>query len=109
MADERNQGTLRPIGGIGEEGLSKTVGNTNTEVKDLIKHAAGAVEGAYGTTKDTAMEGAQIVKGAAIEGHDFLRKFMKDNPHTTTVIALGIGLLIGYAAHRPPSRSNWWD
>jgi hypothetical protein len=33
---------------------------------------------------------------------------MEDNPHTTTVIALGIGLLIGYAAHRQPSRSSWW-
>jgi ElaB/YqjD/DUF883 family membrane-anchored ribosome-binding protein len=34
---------------------------------------------------------------------------MEDNPHTTTVIALAIGVLIGYAAHRPPPRRNWWS
>jgi ElaB/YqjD/DUF883 family membrane-anchored ribosome-binding protein len=58
---------------------------------------------------DVAAEGAQTVKGAAVAGHDLLKKFMEENPHTTTAIALGIGLLIGYAVKRPPARRRWWD
>ena len=58
---------------------------------------------------DAAAESAETVMDAAVTGHDYLRKFMEDNPHTTTLIALGIGLVIGYAAHRPPPRRNWWS
>jgi ElaB/YqjD/DUF883 family membrane-anchored ribosome-binding protein len=55
------------------------------------------------------MEGAQTVKEATIQGHDIVRKFVENNPHTATAIALGIGLFIGYAAHRQPQRRYWWD
>ena len=92
-----------------EEGIGKAVGSTKTEVAGLVDQAAGAVEDAYGKTKEAALEGADVVKDAAIQTHDFLKKFMEDNPHTTTVIALGLGLLIGYAAHQAPQRRNWWD
>jgi ElaB/YqjD/DUF883 family membrane-anchored ribosome-binding protein len=80
----------------------------DTQVDGLVDQATGVVKEAYGKTIDAATEGAQTVKDTAIAGHDYVRKFMEDNPHTTTLIALGIGLLIGYAAHRPPPRRNWW-
>ncbi|HLQ89718.1 MAG TPA: hypothetical protein VK148_06775 [Xanthobacteraceae bacterium] len=107
MAEERIQGTVRSFGGKLEEGIGKAM--TKTEAGGLIDQAAGAVEDAYGKTKDGALEAADAVKGAAVETHDFLRKYMEDNPHTTTVVALGLGLLIGYAAHREPPRRHWWD
>ena len=109
MADERIQSTLRTIGGKVEEGLGKVADDTKTEAEGLMNQAAGAMQDAYGKTVDVAADSAQKVKGAAIAGHDFLQKFMEENPHTTTAIALGIGLLIGYAAHRQPPRRNWWD
>jgi uncharacterized protein YjbJ (UPF0337 family) len=107
MSDDRIAGTVRSFGGKVQEGVGKVTGDTKTEVKGVMNQAAGAVQDAYGKTVDAAMEGAQTVKEAAVEGHDTVRKFVEDNPHTATAIALGIGLLIGYAAHRPPQRGYW--
>jgi ElaB/YqjD/DUF883 family membrane-anchored ribosome-binding protein len=78
-------------------------------MRGRFDQAAGAVQDAYGRTRDAAVEGARSVKDAAVAGHDVVEKFMKENPYTTAIIALGIGLLIGYAAHRPPPRRRWWD
>ena len=71
----------------------------------------GVMNQAAGKTVDAAMEGAQTVKEATIKGHDTVRNFVENNPHTATAIALGIGLFIGYAVHRQPQqrRSYWWD
>jgi uncharacterized protein YjbJ (UPF0337 family) len=108
MTDDRIAGTVRNFGGKVQEGVGKVTGDTKTEVKGVMNQAAGAVQDAYGKTVDAAMEGAQTVKEAAVEGHDTVRKFVEDNPHTATAIALGIGLLIGYAAHRPPPQRGYW-
>ncbi len=107
MADERFGGSVRSFGGNADNGNSKVTSDTNAE--GVMGQVGDTVRDAYGKTVDTAMEGAETVKGAAVAGHDFLKRFMEENPHTTTVIALGIGLLIGYAAHRPPPRRGWWD
>ena len=102
MADERIESRVRAAGG---EGIGKTA-DTND---GLVYQATGAVKEAYGKTMDAAAESAETIMDAAVAGHDYLRKFMEDNPHTTSLIALGIGLVIGYAAHRPPPRRNWWN
>ena len=109
MTDDRIAGTVRNIGGKVQEGVGKVTSDSKTE--GVMNQAAGAVEDAYGKTVDAAMEGAETVKEAAIEGHDTVRKFVEDYPHTATAIALGIGILIGYAAHRQPQpqRRYWWD
>ena len=110
MTDDRIAGTVRSFGGKVQEGVGKVTGDTKTEVKGVMNQAAGAVQDAYGKTVDAATEGAQTVKEAAIQGHDIVRKFVEDNPYTAAAIALGVGLLIGYAAHRPPQqRRYWWD
>ena len=109
MTDDRIAGTVRNIGGKVQEGVGKVTGDTTTEVKGVMNQAAGAVQDAYGKTADAAMEGSQSVKEAAIEGHDIVRKFVEDNPHTATAIALGIGFFIGYATHTQPPRRHWWD
>ena len=107
MVEER-VGTVRPLGAKAEQ-RGGNAGDTGSHDNGLMNQAAGAVQDAYGKTVDAAVEGAKSVKGAAVASHDFLRRFMEENPHTTTVIALGIGLLIGYAATRPPPRRGWWD
>jgi uncharacterized protein YjbJ (UPF0337 family) len=107
MAAERNESSFRAI--KAEEGIGKIAGDNKTQVEGLVNQATGVVQDAYGKAVDAAAEGAQSVKSAAIAGHDYLRKFMEENPHTTTFIALGIGFLIGYATHKQPSRRNWWS
>jgi len=109
MTDDRLAGTVRNFGGKAQEGVGKVTGNTKTEVEGALNQAAGAMQDAYGKTVDAAIEGAQTVKEAAVTGHDYLKKFVENNPHTATLIALGIGVFVGYAAHRQPSRRYWWD
>jgi uncharacterized protein YjbJ (UPF0337 family) len=110
MTDDRVAGAARNFGGKVQEGVGKVVGDAKTEAKGVMNQAAGAVQNAYGKSVDAAADGAQTVKDAAIASHDFLQKFVEDNPHTATAIALGIGVLIGYAAHRPPLQARyWWD
>jgi uncharacterized protein YjbJ (UPF0337 family) len=109
MADDRVGGTVRNFGGKVQEGVGKVSGDTKTEVEGLVNQAAGAVQEAYGSAVDAATEGAQTVKDAAVAGHDTVKKFVEDNPHTAVAIALGIGLFIGYSAHRQPPRRHWWD
>lgn len=108
MADER-MGTVRPLGAKADQRGGNAASDVRSQADGLMNQAADAVQDAYGKTVDAAVEGAKTVKGAAVASHDFLRRFMEENPHTTTVIALGIGLLIGYAAKRPPPRRGWWD
>jgi uncharacterized protein YjbJ (UPF0337 family) len=109
MADERVGGTVRNLGGKVQEGFGKVTGDTKTEVQGLVNQAAGAVQGVYGNAIDAAAEGAQTVKDAAVAGHDTVKKFVEENPHTAVAIAMGIGLFIGYSAHRQPQRRYWWD
>ena len=109
MSDDRIAGTVRNLGGKVQEGVGKVTGSVKTEAAGVVNQAAGAVQNAYGKATDAVAEGAETVKQAAIEGHDFLKKFIEDNPHTATLIAIGIGFFIGYAAHQPPRRHYWWD
>jgi uncharacterized protein YjbJ (UPF0337 family) len=108
MSDDRIAGTVRNLGGKVQEGVGKVTGDARMEAKGMMNEAAGAVQDAYGKATDAAMDGAQKVKDAAVEGHDFLRKFVENNPHTATLVALGIGLLIGLSAHRQPEPRGWW-
>ena len=103
MADER-LGAVRSMGTKIEESAGRMADNTKAAAEGLVDQAAGAVQDAYGKTVDAAKEGVETAKDAAVATHDFLRKFMEDNPHTTTAIALGIGVLIGYTATRQPAR-----
>jgi uncharacterized protein YjbJ (UPF0337 family) len=110
MNEDRIAGTVRNLGGKVQEGVGKVTGNAATEARGLVNQAAGAVQDAYGQAVDVAAEGAATVKQAAVESHDFLKKFVEENPHTATLIAVGVGFFLGYAAHRPPpQRRYFWD
>ena len=105
MADERYGGSVRTLGGR-TDNTSSSASDGNEGVLDQV---SDTMRSAYDKTTETAMEGAEAIKDAAVAGHDFVKRFMDENPHTTTIIALGIGLLIGYAAHRPPPPRGWWN
>jgi uncharacterized protein YjbJ (UPF0337 family) len=108
MDQNRPIGTVRNIAGKVEQGVGQVAGDAKMQAEGLIDQAAGAAQDAYGKTVDAAMDGAQKVKDVAVEGHDLLRKFIENNPHTAAAVALGIGLLIGYTAHRPPEPRRYW-
>jgi ElaB/YqjD/DUF883 family membrane-anchored ribosome-binding protein len=103
MAEEL-KGMVRSVGTKVEESVSGMADNTKAAAEGLMNQTAEAAQDAYGKTVDAAKDGVETVKDAAVAGHDFLGKFMEDNPHTTTAIALGIGVLIGYTATRQPAR-----
>lgn len=71
--------------------------------------AAGAAQDIYDQAVDIAKDSVEKINDVAVESHDALKRFMEENPHTTTAIALGIGIFIGYAARRPPQRRHWWS
>jgi len=99
MADELRS-TVRSVGTTIKETAGRAADNTKAAAEGLVDQAAERVQEDYGKAVDAAKDGAAAVKDAAIAGHDSLRKFMEDNPHTTTALALGIGVLIGYTATR---------
>jgi ElaB/YqjD/DUF883 family membrane-anchored ribosome-binding protein len=101
MDQDRGTGTVHTIGGKVEAAKSTAQG--------LADQAADAMQDAYDHAADVAERGAEVVKDAAVGAHDVLKNFIEDNPHTATLIAVGLGVLIGYAAHRPPARKSWWD
>jgi uncharacterized protein YjbJ (UPF0337 family) len=74
-------GTMRSFGGKVQAGVGKATGDTMTEVKGVMNQAAGAVQDAYGKTVDAAMEGAETVKEAAIEGHDVVNSSSNKEDH----------------------------
>jgi ElaB/YqjD/DUF883 family membrane-anchored ribosome-binding protein len=102
MADELRS-TVRSVGTTIKETAGQTADDAKAAAEGLMNRAADAAETVqdnYGKAVDAAKDGVEAAKDAAIAGHDSLRKFMEDNPHTTTAIALGIGVLIGYTASR---------
>jgi hypothetical protein len=46
----------------------------------MMEQVAGTVQNAYGQAVDAAAEGADAVKQAAIESHDFLKRFIEEIP-----------------------------
>jgi ElaB/YqjD/DUF883 family membrane-anchored ribosome-binding protein len=95
MNEDRVAGNIRNIGG-GRGGKNEEIG-------------IGAAQDLYEQAVDIAKDGVRKVSDVAVESHDALKKFMEENPHTTTAIALGIGIFIGYATGRPPRRRHWWS
>jgi uncharacterized protein YjbJ (UPF0337 family) len=99
MADELRS-TVRNMGTTIKDTAGKVADNTKAAAEGVMDQTAEMVQDNYGKAVETAKGGVEATKDAAVAGHDFLRKFMEENPHTTTALALGLGLLIGAAATR---------
>jgi ElaB/YqjD/DUF883 family membrane-anchored ribosome-binding protein len=99
MADDL-RGTVRKVGTVIEDSAGRAADNTKVAAEGLVNQAVDVVQDNYGKAVDAAKDGVEAAKDAAVASHDFLRKFMEDNPHTTTALALGVGLLVGAAVTR---------
>ena len=99
MADELRS-TVRNMGTTIKETAGQMADNTKAAADGLMNRAAELVPDDYDKAVDAAKDGVEAAKDAAVAGHDYIKKFMDENPHTTTAIALGIGVLIGFTATR---------
>jgi hypothetical protein len=72
---------------------------------ETVDRSVNAVHQTYHEAKDTVREGVDIAKEAAVEGHDVLRRFIEDSPHTATVAFLAVGAALCYWVGR--QRSSW--
>jgi uncharacterized protein YjbJ (UPF0337 family) len=93
MDENRLSGTARNISGKIQEGLGAVAGDAKTQIQGKHDRAAGAAQDLYGQTADAARDTAA--------GFDkWLRTTIETQPYTATLIALGIGWLLG-RMHRP--------
>lgn len=85
MVDEnRIEGAVRKTIGKLEDTVGQFTGDTSTQAEGKARRAAGAVQGAYGETLDTA-------RGLAYE----ISKITKDQPILSVLVAGSIGFILG--------------
>ena len=93
MDENRAEGTVRKVAGKVQEGLGRMTGEATMQVEGMTNEIAGSAQDLYGQVQDSASE---LVRSAG----DAVGKFIKEQPYTATLIALGIGWLLG-RTHRP--------
>src|SRR6516165_5166642 len=93
MDEDRIAGTARKLGGKVQEDMGRFTGDTQTQIKGMANQAAGTAQDLYGQAADAARD-----TGATFD--KWLRNTIETQPYTTTIVALGIGWLLG-RMHRP--------
>ena len=93
MDENRMKGTARNLGGKAEEAWGNVTGDTRTQAEGAINQAVGAAQDLYGQAADAAHETASSFEKT-------LRRTIETQPYTSTLVALGIGWLLG-RMHRP--------
>jgi uncharacterized protein YjbJ (UPF0337 family) len=91
MDEDRISGTARNAGGKIEEGVGSLTGDAKTQIQGKLDQAAGAAQDLYGQTTDAARDTAATFD-------KWLRRTIETQ--TATIVALGIGWLLG-RMHRP--------
>jgi len=93
MDENRVEGTARKVAGKAQEGIGRLTGDAKMQAEGLTNEISGSAEDLYGQVQENASELARSVG-------DVVGKFIKEQPYTATLIAFGIGWLLG-RAHRP--------
>ena len=93
MDENRVEGTARKVAGKAQEGIDRLTGDAKMQAEGLANEIRGSGQDLYGQVQENASELARSVG-------DVVGKFIKEQPYTATLIAFGIGWLLG-RAHRP--------
>jgi uncharacterized protein YjbJ (UPF0337 family) len=93
MDENRVEGTARKVAGKAQEGIGRLTGDAKMQAEGLANEIRGSGQDLYGQVQENASELARSVG-------DVVGKFIKEQPYTATLIAFGIGWLLG-RAHRP--------
>src|ERR1700720_2963227 len=80
--------------GSAQEGIGRLTGDAKMQAEGLANEIRGSGQDLYGQVQENASELARSVG-------DVVGKFIREQPYTATLIAFGIGWLLG-RAHRPP-------
>ncbi|HLH95685.1 MAG TPA: CsbD family protein [Xanthobacteraceae bacterium] len=107
MDENRVVGTARNIGGKAQESVGRTLGDTKTQVEGMVDQVKGTAQNLYGQARDSASQIAGVAsdtvaaaRNSASTFESTLRNTIETQPYTSTLIALGIGWLLG-RIHRP--------
>jgi uncharacterized protein YjbJ (UPF0337 family) len=93
MDENRVEGTVRKATGKVQEGVGRVMGDTKMQAEGMANEIRGSAQDLYGQAHENASE---LVRSVG----DVVGKFIKEQPYTATLIALGIGWLLG-RTHRP--------
>ena len=93
MDENRVEGTVRKAAGKVQESVGRLTGDAEIQAKGTANEIRGSAQDLYGRVQDSASE---LVHSTG----DAVGKFIKERPYTATLIALGIGWLLG-RTHRP--------
>jgi uncharacterized protein YjbJ (UPF0337 family) len=93
MDENRVEGTVRKAAGKVQEGVGRLTGDAEIPAKGMANEIRGSAQDLYGQVQDSASE---LVRSTG----DAVGKFIKEQPYTAALIALGIGWLLG-RTHRP--------
>jgi uncharacterized protein YjbJ (UPF0337 family) len=88
MDENRISGTVRNAGGKAEEAVGRVTGDLKKQVQGKLDQAAGAAQEFYGQTADAARD-------TAVTLDKWLRTTIETQPYTVTLVAFGIGWLLG--------------
>src|SRR5262249_48365381 len=88
MDENRAEGTVRKVAGKVQEGVGWATGDAKMQAEGMANEISGSAQDLYGQVQDSASE---LVRSAS----DAVGKFIKEQPYTATLIALGIGWLLG--------------
>jgi len=104
MNEDRVVGTARNAAGKIQEGFGSIAGDAKAQVQGVANQVAGAAQDLYGQTRDAAADAAGAARDAARNTassfEQSLRTMIETQPYTATLVALGIGWLLG-RMHRP--------
>jgi uncharacterized protein YjbJ (UPF0337 family) len=93
MDENRLEGTARNLGGKVQESVGRVTGDAKTQAEGIANQVRGQAQDLYGQAADTARDTATSLDS-------WLRETIETQPYTTTLVALGIGWLLG-RMHRP--------
>jgi len=93
MDENRVEGTVKKAAGKVGQGVGRLTGDAEIQAKGIANEISGSAQDLYGQVHDSASE---LVRSTG----DAVGKFIKEQPYTAALIALGIGWLLG-RTHRP--------
>jgi uncharacterized protein YjbJ (UPF0337 family) len=93
MDENRVEGTVRKVAGRMQEGVGRVTDDAKMQAEGVANEIRGSAQDSYGQVQENASE---LVRSVG----DVVGKFIKEQPYTAALIALGIGWILG-RAHRP--------
>ena len=93
MDENRVEGTVRKVAGKVQEGVGRVTGDAKMQAEGTANEIRGSAQDLYGQVQENTSE---LVRSVG----DVVGKFIKEQPYTAVLIALGIGWLLG-RTHRP--------